>query len=455
MLKMLKPVSGWVILRRIVVACWLMIFLESIDHLFSFSSFLSNLSTSFLGCLFWGTLLLTIVYLGRNSLYSLALLVLSFVLLGMYLGPFLEPPADPLEHLRRIYESNCNKTASQISRKNKGLWHYSMAGNALCVEGNQPTPTVRLAAIDRTNGLFWGLAAAVLYILAQASGLTGKWAWLSVLICFLFWGTNRFSYFRYYSFAPSFSSIMIYWLWTASFFFHRSKKNVIIGVIAALICLPILWVNHQQEAVFLAFIVLLWLLINSVTALVEHNEHNNAVQRQNRGQSFDKRRSNTLLWLLCLVLVFVLWGLPQFDSFRQWLAHFFIRDLSRYHHFLTFFWHDLYISGRVMDVRVNDTLGIEGILMVLLSFPYLWPGILPGNTETKLRILVLGLLPFLGYLIPLFHYIWASNVKVAEYYRLCYASMFWIFVADFLYRLGKSFTAVSVSTLQKKSLLPK
>ena len=435
MLNRIQNPELWKVVKIIAIVCWLLMALISLDHLFPVCSFCAGLPTFALGILSWMTFILTIVLLGRNCLPFLFLLVTAFMVLGFFLGPFLEPPADPLEHLRRVNELTCGKTASDMPQKNRGLWHYSMVGNLLCSDNESIDPEKRLRSIDLVNGLFWGLAVACLHILSLRAGLPCKWAFLSVLICFLFFGTNRFSYFRYYSLAPCFSSLMICWLWTAVFFFKKTLWQTFAGITAALICLPILWVNHNQEAVFLGFIACIWLIINIFSWLYHLNTKNSVLPLFQTVFLARKVKVRHVLSIALAILIIILWIVPQSELFRKWLSQYFLRDFIRYYNKLAFFWHDVYIGGRISNLRVTDTLGIEGMILAGIALPYLWPGFLRGSFERKMRIFILGTLPFIGYFIPLFHFIWAANVKMAEYYRLCYISMYWIVFADFLFRL--------------------
>jgi len=182
---------GWVIVKWAAIVCWLAIVSVSLNHLYPTFSFLSQLPTFVLGILGWVTSFLTVVFLGRRFLRELFFLVASFFILGCILGPFLEPPADPLEHLRRVHEQTCSKTVEQLPQNNKGVWHYSMAGVVLCTETAKVDPAGMLQKIDVINGLFWALMTAALFILGKSAGLPGRWAFLSVMICFLFFGTNR------------------------------------------------------------------------------------------------------------------------------------------------------------------------------------------------------------------------------------------------------------------------
>lgn len=427
----------WKVVLAVVLGCWLLIALISLNHIYPVFSFFSEVSARFLGGLGWATASLAIIYFCRHHLPQLVFLVATVFIAGYVIGPFLEPPADPLEHLRRVHEEFCGGEAGDIQRQNRGMWQYSMMSVFLCNNEYIGQPDKILKEIDSTNGLFWALLAGTLYSLALRCGLTGRWAFLSILICFLFFGTNRFSYIRYYSFAPSFSSMLVYWLWTAAFFFKKKNRDIIKGLTVALLSIPILWVNHGQEAVFLGFIVLVWLLLNVMftwgksplfpTALKE------TTQERGVGLCFSV---NAIL----LISLFVTgWVLPQLDFFLGWLTQFFIRDVGQNYQTVAVNWHGLYLGGKVAELRVMDTLGMIGLLIMMISFPYFWFGFRNGGLERKVRIFVLAVLPFIGYFVPLFHFIWASNVRVFEYYRLCYASMFWIVFADFFYSIEQRY----------------
>ena len=414
-----------------VLLLWILMSLISLDHLYSFCPLFGHLPTRILGGIAWLTFFLTIVYCTQNHLRETLLLILAFFFLGKISGPYLEPPSDPLEHLRRVYEWNCEHQADDMPRSNRGLWHYSMVGDLLCPGGEKISASRQLQRIDNVHGLLWALAAATLFVVSLRAGLPARWALLSVMISFLFLGTNRFSYFRYYSFAPSFTSLMIYWLWAGTSFFVRKDHAVLVCLLLGLLALPILWVNHHQEAAFLGFLLIIWLAINGLFII------HKAIF-----SSAKSRSQQVLVGLLTVLSSFAMgWLLPQSPSFRHWLGNFFVRDFTQNIDQLALFWHGWYVGPKFVGLRVFDTLGIQGIFMVLLAIPYFWPGLLPGETKQKIRIFILGVLPFLGYLIPLFHFIWLSNVKIPTYYRLCYASMFWLFFADFLYRTGRRIQA--------------
>ena len=187
----------------------------SLNHVLEIIDF--KFSTIGLGFLGWLTIGLSVYYLSNSFKKQALFIFIIFFCLGYFTGPFLEPPADPIDHLNKSY-AFINKTNNEISNKNGGLWTYSMNHLFLTTSKKYENPDTTLMRIDILNGLYYGLLMVVLFILAKASDLPDNWAFLSCIIAFLFFGTNRFSYFSYYSIAPSALSMLIYWLWISVFF---------------------------------------------------------------------------------------------------------------------------------------------------------------------------------------------------------------------------------------------
>lgn len=414
----------------------------SLNHLYGFWAAL-DVSTRVLGLLWWVTIGSGLVVLSRKYLRTVILLFLFSFFVGYSTGPFLEPPADPLEHLRRVEDTVCGRDASYLPRENSGLWHYSMMGLLLCDKSGERDVATIFRQIDLTHGLLWGILMASLFVLGRAAGMPGRWALMSCLICFLFFGTNRFSYFKYYSFAPSFTSLLIFWLWAAAFFFRRSWQAILSGLLIAIGSLPVIWINHQQEAVFLAFVVLIWILLNSCFAVQEW--------LQGRGGGVcSKSRFQVLLQVSGLAAMFLIFFvLPQSKAFRQALASLFVKNQWANNQHLVFSWQGVHLCGMIWSDRITDTLGTISVAMLVLAIPYFWPGLIRNDFEKKFRIAALAFLPFWGYCVPLFHYIWTANVYSFEYWRLCYSSMFWLFFADCM-RGFESWFYLYCTRLQRK-----
>lgn len=411
---------------------WLILSTISFLHFFEIWQF-PSITTSLIGILGWICFTVTIAALAANELKSVVFVFVVFFLAGCMAGPFLEPPGDPLDHLR-ITHTYCGKGLDDIQSKNKGLLQYSMNGMLVCPARSSGNPEIVLKAINGLNGLYWGGAASILYLVGSAAGLSFRWSLFSVLVAFLFMGTNRFSYFSYYSFAPSFSSLWLYWLWIAFFFFKKDMKCLWSGLVTAVLILPVILVNHIQEAVFLGLLVGIWLLLNfheRIWAVFSGK----SIHDFRLGMFSVSRRSLRYGYLLVLIGIFFI--LPQSEDFRKILARMFIYDNWKLNQQAVYYWDGLHIMGKIWGFRVRDTLGFFGILPVFLIPFLVWRH--AGNKQDgwiRTRVIVLGILPLLVYCTPLLHYIWLSNCErvpshIRYYYRICYSSLFWLPIALF------------------------
>lgn len=401
--------------------------LVSVDTLFSFL-YVLQVPSSILGYLAWSTFVLTTICLGYHFWKELSVVFCLFFLLGYSVGPFLEPPGDPLDHLRNTY-SACGKTTDELRQTNKGLWQYSMVGNILCHDPYTVAPKDVLHRIDIANGAFWATSASILFVLGVRAGLPAGWAFFSVCLAFLFMGTNRFSYFSYYSFAPSLSSLWVFWLWIAAFFFKTQSRYLFPGMLTAGLSLCILSVNHIQEAIFLSLICGVWLFLYLLRAVAGYFPDDHRLWQR------------TGWWLFLVSLFFIFFVLPQWSVFQEGLSPLFLHDYWHANQEAVFVWQGIDIMGRIWGYRINDTLGFLGFLPVLLVPLFIHPKVVVGNRDKKWQILLLGLSPFLVYCIPLLHFVWLSNcthlsTHIRYYYRICYSSLFWLPVALILYNLG-------------------
>ncbi|MCF8055220.1 MAG: hypothetical protein K9K37_01100 [Desulfocapsa sp.] len=420
---------------------WLILSLISLNHILNVVP-VPYLSVTAIGVLGWGVISVTLIILSRRFWRSALTVFVLFFSFGVWFGPFLEPPADPLEHLRRT-QSYCDTQVDQLPTNNKGFWHYSMSGIFLCSDQEHVQPDNMLRRINVLHGTYLGVLCVGLFILGKSCGMPSRWAFFSCLISFLFFGTNRFSYFSYYSLAPTFSSLLLYWLWTAIFFFRKDFPALVGGVLFALLLIPILWVNHMQEVFLLCFLLSCWVLLNLHERIWQlsrsKRQREQGVIHNGPGSAGEKQRepgrSNAMtlrgFYLFSLVIIFFL--LPQLESFRNFLATFFPRNLWDHNQHIVVHWMGFHLFGRVWEFRVNDSFTSIGLLVVLLALPFFYPNWIRKHNAVKVRVFVLALLPFIGYFIPLFHFTWLSLVEGREYYRLCYATMFWLFFAYFFW----------------------
>jgi len=424
------------IIKSVVIFLWIVVAVISLNHKqFDFNFFV--FPTFYLGTLFWTTLFLTIAYLGINFFKQCLFVFIIFFLIGYFIGPYLEPPADPLEHTRFAY-SYCDKDSKEVRKIGFELWHYSMLSTFLCSDNGYTNPRVILNRFDILNGMIWGMLMTGLFILTKSVGVPGRWAFIGSITAFLFLGTNRFSYFSYYTMSSSSSSILICWLWTAAFFQKNNWEHIITGLLFSLICVIVLLTNHIQEAVFLGFITIAWLFVNfneKVWRSISIKKNSSRFSHQHiRSFKFNiLGRYSHLNYLLCLCIILFL--LPQSNYFQQILSTFFIGNNWEANQEVVLFVNGFHLFGKIWSYRVADTMGTAGFVPVLLIIPFFLPNFVRVDNFKKLRIIFLGLLPLAVYMTPLLNYIWLSNIKAGVYYRLSYCSMFWVPTAFFLYSI--------------------
>lgn len=407
----------------VVSLLWGVLALVSVNHLAPFSDLLL-ISTKTAGFLAWAAFALTLCRLGQQYWKELLVVFLLFFSVGWLVGPFLEPPGDPLDHLAASY-AMCGKTLHEIPQKtNEGLWQYSMVSNILCHERYSLSPGKVLQRIDLVNGLLFGGGASTLLVVALRAGFRVHWAFFSVCLAFLFMGSNRFSYFSYYSLAPSFTSMWIYWLWIACFFFKSEKRNVVPALLVAIMMLPVLIVNHIQEVFFLALICSVWLGNILMTTVVTFFAEKGPL------------RQNPTWWLFLAAVLVALFIMPQLSVSQELLRQFFVYDRWQEHQQTLLTWKGWYFIGKIWMFRINDTLGAFGFLPILLVPVFMFPKAIAPDFEGQWRVLILGLMPFIIYCVPLVTFIWTSNLPTVEvYYRACYTSLFWLPVSLVLYSL--------------------
>ena len=425
------------ILAYLVILCWTLISIISLNHLFNFSELLV-LPSSVCGSLYLITIVLSLFYLSRNYAAEAIFVFLIFAGIGWINEPFLEPPGDPIDHLEKAYRT-CGKKTDIFRQSNGGLWHYSMVGTILCrTDSENISPEKVLFTINLIHSLMVGILAVGLYAVSKATQLPPFWAVFSLILAFLFFGTNRFSYFSYYSLADSSSSLLIYWLWIAAFFFHGKQKRIDfwMSILGVIILLPILYVNHIQEVIFLGLIFFVWLFLKIAKYMFS-----------NKIRIFQ----NGFLWTLFIVFFL----LPQFDFFQDFLSKaFLIDDWDRNQNHVVYFG-PFHIIGKIWTYRVNDTLGLMGFL----ALPAAIMIIFKKKEMLSYKIAIVGILPLLVYCVPLLHFIWLSNCEwspthIRYYYRICYSSLFWVTLANFLFIIEKHLSVSHKAQSLSTTLLP-
>lgn len=385
----------------------------------------------------WATVLLVFPLLSRGFFREVLLVFSLFFLVGFTFGPFLEPPSDPLEHLRRINAACESTMGNWLPRRiqgdlsnSVGLWHYSMSSSIVCGNIFYDSAELKLVRIHLLHGMLLGVLISAIYLLGKRACLTSRWAFFGCLTAFLFMGTNSYSYFRYYSFSPGYTSILFCWLWVAGFFFKNRLRDALLGGVVALAGSVILWSNHSQEAVFLFLIFFSGLLANLNCWLKRLSAY--LVRFSNICGSEVIKIQRLLRWGLALLFVFIFFILPQIEEFRTVISAYFIKNLWSENQELVLSYKDIYILGKFWKFRADETFTFLAVPILIFGFIYYNSRIIKYSVDYKNKIVILSLLPLVVYLLPLATFLWVSHVQVSEFYRVCYASMFWLFFSSFL-----------------------
>lgn len=375
-----------------------------------------TINQTVLGWLGWATLTTSSLYISLKYKKECLFIFLAFFIFGFFSKAYLEPASDQIDHLYRTHEKCRN--IDNGTRLNTGLWQYGMNSVFLC-EGDKKLqlPEYKLFAIDILHGLYLGFASTILYTISRNAGLPAKWSLLSVIISAIFMGTNKFSYFRYYSYGPSFTSLCIYWIWISTFFFSNRRKMIFYGLAVSLPLFTIIAVNHIQEAVFLIFLLSFWIIINA-TEKISYSKNNYL---------------NLTLWIVVIFLSFYIF--PQFKDVQEAIQIIPFKNMWEKNLNVVYYWNNIHVTGKIWQpqYRVTETIGLMGFLPLAISPLLFFANKEKIPTSTAARVTLLGFLPFLVFCTPLFHYLWVAHVKIPVYYRIAYSSLFWIPICYFLY----------------------
>lgn len=400
---------------------WIFISIVSINHI-TIKSELLTFSCPILGCIFLIALLSIIIRFAIPHIRPVLIIFGVFFCANLISGPYLEPPGDPFDHIKYSYEY-FEKVSNEIPKTNRGLWVYGMSGLLLRTLASSSDGDWRLAGIRIIHGFYCGLLAVCIFLISTYAGLPNKWAFIGCLIAFCFFGTNRFSYFSYYSFSPSFFAMMMYWLWVIAFFFHLkdSWKHFTFALLISILMLPILVVNHVQETFFLGLTVIIYSFIFIYGKFYLYN---------------DTRKR-----YVCLFVLFgVFFVAPQFHFVRDFLSQFFVINDWEKNQSHVLYLNNIHIMGKIWKYRVNDTLGLLGLLPAAILLVFLCFGRYFSSSKNQTKILILGILPLIVYCTPLLNFIWLSNCEwrpthVRYYFRFAYCSFFWLSISYFLFKL--------------------
>ncbi|MGK5091969.1 hypothetical protein WDW89_08110 [Deltaproteobacteria bacterium TL4] len=177
-------------------------------------------------------------------------LSLLFVLAMIYVGPYLEFPSDPLEHLSRIQawesiqwmDTEVDHLLSRSTTFVYFLNHWILQGAGVDW-GDRQGLAIFCAALQGV--LFWSFIRFSLIFTARI-----KIAWFGALLSVGFFGKDVFNYYSYYVLSASFPAYLLFLegliLLCYSFIHQRLRYLFLLPPILAF-C----WHNHPQEVLLL------------------------------------------------------------------------------------------------------------------------------------------------------------------------------------------------------------
>lgn len=357
-----------------------------------------------------------------------------------FLGPFFQPPSDPIFHAGLMWDY---LDANTFDSENRAIITKSIfAFIHFC--SNQNSWSSRFNSILTIHIICQLFLIVSCYVSSRLYGLNLKWALFSCFIFILFFGTNQFSYLSYYSLAPTSINLSLVWLISAlllnKIFHHRvanfDYSEIFYFLLLGLLLTPILYYNHKQEAGFLLFVFLLSFLLIFFKAFPK---------------SFSGYRN--LIFLFLAIVLFFPFGL--FIKFQIPIPFFSLAGLNSLQENISTS-SILWIFGKFNGPRVLDTLGLLGfaplfVFAILLLKRNFLRQILHGKKNNFLLAVIPGLLPFWIILIPLNLMIWMKGISMSSevFWRFCYLTQFWVSISFFLYRIESKMTPKLLRLLNK------
>ncbi|NEQ70464.1 MAG: hypothetical protein F6K21_34225 [Symploca sp. SIO2D2] len=158
-------------------------------------------------------------------------------------GAYLEFPSDPWEHFRRIFSWSTYSFIEDhpIDYKFTYFWGWTLM--------SQVQPLYRRIALDLYSAFWQLLLAYQFYLLALRLGFDKSWAKVQVVATIFLFGTNLFSFYRYYALS---STPLAYIAYLRSLIILINARNGDKKQLAYLLPLVlIMYYNHIQELLLL------------------------------------------------------------------------------------------------------------------------------------------------------------------------------------------------------------
>jgi len=190
-------------------------------------------------------LVLLAVYVGaQRHRLRVPDLVFWSILLGVFLvpGAYLEYPADPWEHLRRLFQWFAVDVVADGQQRHKFayFWGHTLV-NWVPIEG-------RRLALDFYAAFWQMLVASQVYALSRRLGFDRALSMLQVVAFVLLFGTNVFGI-RYYALSSTPLAYAAFLRILVCGIDFLDRRNVRAAAAIPLL-LALAWANHEQEVLF-------------------------------------------------------------------------------------------------------------------------------------------------------------------------------------------------------------
>ncbi len=166
----------------------------------------------------------------------------AVILLFFIPGAYLEFPSDAWEHFRRIFtwQSSIFVDDNPVNYKFTYFWGWTLM--------SQVEPLYRRTALNIYSAFWQFLLAYQFYLFALRIGFSESWAKVQVVGTICLFGTNVFSFYRYYALS---STPLAYIAYLQSLIvlldiWEGKRKQAI----ALIFLMPLIYYNHYQELLF-------------------------------------------------------------------------------------------------------------------------------------------------------------------------------------------------------------
>jgi hypothetical protein len=357
-------------------------------------------------------LLFLLVYLILSKKYLFDRFIIIIVLLSIsfsWLGPYFEPRSDPIYHANVLFDSlDKNVYKDSVNRAYINRAFFYLFHKIFNFNNHIEKNWIILYVFHLFSTT---LLSTSCYASSRILGLDKKWSLFSVLLMILFYGTNRFSFFSYYSLAPTILNNAIYWVVSAYLLKYLFKKNLNIRYIVqyifiAISLIPMLYLNHKQEAAFLLLIIELSIIVVIWRVFI-------------------------LFRILLLIILFIpylyivkLYVIPD-SIINQIIQH------SDYYRDILGIW----MISKWNAPRLLDSFGLIGGIGIISSFIILVISIF-NKKYFNLTFIIPGLYPLWIMFIPLNFFLWIYIINTQElFWRIAYFHQYWISISFVLFSI--------------------